>query len=84
MPENTLPGFRKALELGVTTLEMDVVISADREVVVSHDPWFSASICTKPDGTPVTEAEEQSLKLYHMTYEEIARYDCGSRAPEEL
>ena len=37
-PENTLPAFKVALELGVTTLELDTVISADHEVVVSHDP----------------------------------------------
>jgi glycerophosphoryl diester phosphodiesterase len=79
VPENTLPAFRRAIELGVTTLELDVVISADNEVVVSHDPWFSSKFCTKPDGTPVTADEEQSLKIYSMTYDEIARFDCGSR-----
>lgn len=84
MPENTLPAFRKALELGVTTLEMDVVVSADSEVVVSHEPWFSARICSKPDGTPVTQAEERSLTLYSMSYEEIARFDCGSRTLPEF
>ena len=79
LPENTIPGFEKALAFGVVTLEMDGVISADRQVVVSHDLHFSAALCTKPDGAPVTEAEEASLRLFAMPYAEIARYDCGRR-----
>ena len=81
LPENTLPAFRKALDLGVTTLEMDVVISADDQVVVSHEPWMSAEICTKPDGAPVTREEEHSLRIYSMPYEAVARFDCGLRRP---
>ncbi len=41
MPENTIPAMKKAIDLGVTTLEMDVVISKDNKVVVSHDPYFN-------------------------------------------
>ncbi len=67
------------MELGVTTLELDVVISADRKVVVSHEPWFSDLICTHPDGHPVTAAEAQQLRLFDMTYEQIRRFDCGIR-----
>jgi glycerophosphoryl diester phosphodiesterase len=78
-PENTMPAFRKALDLGVTTLELDVVISKDGEVVVSHEPWMSHVICTAPDGSPVEEETEAEHNLYEMTYEEIAAYDCGSR-----
>jgi glycerophosphoryl diester phosphodiesterase len=87
LPENTVPAFLKALELGVNTLEMDVVISQDGQVVVSHEPYFSADISTKPDGQPVTKAEQKSLNLYQMPYAEIARYDVGlrgnSRFPEQ-
>jgi glycerophosphoryl diester phosphodiesterase len=79
-PENTIPAFRKALDLGVTTLELDVVISQDGEVVVSHEPWMSHVICTAPDGSPVEEGTAADHNLYEMTYEEIAAYDCGSRA----
>ncbi len=78
-PENTLPAFRRALELGVTTLELDVVISADRKVVVSHEPWFSELICSHPDGHPVTAAEARRLRLFDMTYDQIRRFDCGMR-----
>jgi len=79
MPENSLPGFLKAVELGVTTLELDVVISKDGQIVVSHEPWMSSVICSHPDGTPVTKSEEKSLNLYKMNYEDIQRFDCGKR-----
>ena len=79
VPENTIPSFIYALDQGVTTLEMDVVISRDSMVVLSHEPWFSSQICSKADGTPVGEEEEKALNMYEMTYEEIRTFDCGSR-----
>jgi len=79
LPENTIPAFIKAVELGVNTLELDIAISKDRIPIVSHDPWMSPEICSKPDGTPVTEEEAKDLKIYGMTYAEIKQYDCGSR-----
>lgn len=79
MPENTIPAFLKALDLGVNTLELDVVISQDGQVVVSHEPYFNADFTTKPDGTPVTKPEQKILTLYRMPYAEIQRYDVGMR-----
>jgi glycerophosphoryl diester phosphodiesterase len=78
MPENTIPAFLKALDLGVTTLEMDVVISKDRQVVVSHEPYFNAAFSIKPDGTPVDKKEQKDLVLYQMDYTDIKQYDTGS------
>lgn len=40
MPENTIPAMIRALEMGVTTLEMDAVISKDQQVVLSHEPFL--------------------------------------------
>jgi glycerophosphoryl diester phosphodiesterase len=80
MPENSLPAFHKACELGVTTLEMDVVITADSQVVVSHEAWFSHEFCNKPDGSPITEAEEKQYNIYKMDYTEVQRYECGQLA----
>lgn len=79
MPENTIPAFLKAIDLGVTTLELDVCISKDRKVVVSHEPYFHAAYSTHPDGKPVTRSEEKSLNLYQMTYDEIRKFDTGKR-----
>ena len=79
MPENTIPAMLKAIDLGVTTLEMDVVITKDSEVILSHEPWMNAEISTKPNGKPVTEAEAPLLNIYRMTYAEAAQYDVGSK-----
>ena len=78
MPENSLPAFEKALELGVTTLELDVVISKDKAVIVSHDPWISPVFCLSPEGKELEGAIEALPKIYDLSYEEIKTYDCGS------
>jgi glycerophosphoryl diester phosphodiesterase len=79
MPENTISAFKKALDLGVTTLELDVCISKDGQVVVSHEPYMNALFCSKPDGSPVMKADEKVLNLYTMSYSEIKKYDSGIR-----
>src|SRR6266700_5282236 len=79
MPENTIPAYLKAIDLGVTTLEMDAVITKDSQVVMSHEPFFNHEITTKPDGSFVTEQEEKSLNIYQMTYEEVKTYDVGMK-----
>jgi len=84
LPENTIPAFIKAMEFNVKTLELDVAVSKDKQIIVTHEPWFNHQICAKPDGTPVTEKEEKSLRIYDMTYEEIKQYDCGSRGNERF
>ncbi len=79
MPENTIPAMITALGLGVTTLELDVVVTKDKQLVVSHEPFFNHEIATKPDGIPVSAAEELSLNIYRMTYEEVRKFDVGMR-----
>ncbi|MBC8153456.1 MAG: glycerophosphodiester phosphodiesterase [Bacteroidetes bacterium] len=79
MPENTVPAFLKALEIGVNTLELDVVISQDKQVVVSHEPYFNADFTIDPTGKPVDKKEQKNLNLYKMPYAEIKRYDTGSK-----
>jgi len=78
-PENSIPAFLTALDSGVTTLEMDVAITADNKVVVSHEPWMSAAICQDPAGTAFTAKEETKYNIYHMTYEQVSAWDCGSK-----
>jgi glycerophosphoryl diester phosphodiesterase len=79
MPENTLPAFMKAVELGVTTLELDLVVSADKELVVSHEPWMSHVICSHPNGKAVTKAEQKDLNIFEMPYKVVQTFDCGMR-----
>jgi glycerophosphoryl diester phosphodiesterase len=74
MPENTIPGFKKAM---VNTLEMDVVITKDKQVILSHEPFFNHEITTKADGSFVEESEEKTLNIFEMTYEETQKFDVG-------
>jgi glycerophosphoryl diester phosphodiesterase len=79
MPENTIPAMRTALDLGVTTLEMDVVITKDKKVVLSHDQWFGEEITTKPDGTFMGPREERKFNIYWMTYDDVKTFDVGMK-----
>ncbi len=79
LPENTIPSFIKAIEQGSDTIELDLVISKDKKVVVSHEPWFSYFISTAPDGTAITKENEKQHNIYAMSYDEVKKYDVGSR-----
>lgn len=79
LPENTIPSFIKALELGVTTLELDLVLTRDSVLLVSHEPWFHHDISSHPDGSPVTAAEARDLNIYQMTYQQTQLFDVGLR-----
>ena len=79
MPENTLAAFDHALELGVTTLEMDVAITADGVAVVTHDPALHAGL--------TRDAQEQWLAstgplIKHLTLAQVQRYDVGRLNPD--
>jgi glycerophosphoryl diester phosphodiesterase len=69
MPENTVEGFLHALHFPISTLELDVVITADSQIVVSHEPWFSNQICHC----------KEEYNLYRMRYSETQKIDCGSK-----
>ena len=83
-PENSIPAFIKALALNVTTLELDVVISKDHKVVVSHEPYMNHEIALDPFGKTISQNSELSLNLYAMTYESIKKYDCGSKTHQRF
>ncbi|WP_412560198.1 glycerophosphodiester phosphodiesterase family protein [Winogradskyella sp. MIT101101] len=79
LPENSLPAFEKAIDLGVHTLELDIAITKDKEVVVSHEPFISRFTCLNPEGNEIPEEMDMAYNLYHMTHEEIKEFDCGSK-----
>ena len=79
LPENTLPAFIKAIELGVTTVEMDVAITKDKLVVVSHEPWMNHEICLDKNGNEINRADEMRYNIYQMNYDEVKQFDCGSK-----
>ena len=79
LPENTIPAFIKALDLGVTTLELDLAVTKDSQLIISHEPWLNADICQNADNTPITKEEAEKRLIWHMTVDEVQKYDCGSR-----
>jgi len=79
MPENTVEGMLKALDLGVTTLEMDAVISKDKKVVLSQEPYFNNEISLMPNGKPISLKDQKKYNIYKMDYEEVKKFDVGSK-----
>jgi glycerophosphoryl diester phosphodiesterase len=84
MPENTIPAFLLALDSGVTTLELDIVVTKDKQLVVSHEPWVSGSICLDTAGNVIPTKEEKKFNIYQLTYEELRQFDCGSKPNKDF
>ena len=78
-PENSIPAFLSALQKGVDVIEMDVVISKDKKVVVSHEPFMASLYILQPDGKSILKNEERNFNLYQMDYEVIQQFDAGSK-----
>jgi glycerophosphoryl diester phosphodiesterase len=78
LPENTLPAFRKALEIGVTTLEMDCGVTRDGVVVVHHDRRLNPDVARGPDGKWVSSP---APLIKDLSFEELQRYDVGRIRP---
>lgn len=78
MPENTIAAMKNALDLDVNTLEFDLQLSQDGQVVVSHDNYFHPRYATRPDGSLIQE-EDPKEYLYTMPYDSIVKYDVGQR-----
>ncbi len=78
LSENTVAAFLKASDLGCDFLELDVVVNADGEVVVSHEPWMEHRICLDKNGDTIPATQERSLNIYRMTTAEVRECDCGS------
>lgn len=79
MPENTVPAFLHALDLGISSLELDVVVSADHRLVVSHEPFMNAEICAFADGSRFAGEEGVLMNIYRMTSDSLSNFDCGSQ-----
>lgn len=77
MPENTIPAMLKALELGVSTLEMDASVTRDEQVILSHEPFFNHQITTRAGGTFISEKEEKNFNIFRMSYAETLGFDVG-------
>jgi glycerophosphoryl diester phosphodiesterase len=84
MPENSIPAFLMALDSGVTTIELDLAVTKDKQLVVSHEPWMSASICMDPTGNTIDAKGERKYNIYQMTYAQVKQWDCGSKGNEQF
>ncbi len=78
MPENTFSSMKNAMKLHVNTLEFDLQLSGDKQVVVSHDNYFHSRYSMRPDSTLI-QKEDPKEYLYTMPYDSIAKYDVGLR-----
>lgn len=72
MPENSIPAFEYAVKIGADVLELDMAVTKDDIVVVSHDPEMNPKFCAGPEGSPKVIRE--------MTLAQLKRWDCGAKA----
>lgn len=84
MPENIIASMYKAIDHDVNTVEVDVVISKDKKVVISHDVYFHPDITTTPDGKYLDAKEAQKHLLYQMNYDSIKKYDVGLKPHKDF
>lgn len=81
-PENTIPAFVHAIEWNVDALEMDVVITGDSQVLVSHEPTMLPLIMAYPDGRPAMDEN-----IFTMSAAQAQTFLCGTqphpRFPEQ-
>ncbi|MBM9499954.1 glycerophosphodiester phosphodiesterase [Leptospira sp. 201903071] len=73
-PENTWPAFEEAIRQGMTTLELDTVLTKDKKIIIHHDSETNPVICQKKDGTEIL-----SRSLYELTLIELKQLDCGTK-----
>jgi glycerophosphoryl diester phosphodiesterase len=78
LPENTLPAFEKAIELGVTTLELDVGVSKDGSIIISHDRALNPDITRDASGAYLTTP----VLVHRLTLAELKTYDVGRINPD--
>lgn len=78
LPENTLPSFAKAVEIGVNTLELDVVMTKDSVIVISHDPDLNPDITRGADGKFL---EGRGPRIIDLSFAALQQYDVGALKP---
>ncbi|MDA8131966.1 MAG: glycerophosphodiester phosphodiesterase [Elusimicrobia bacterium] len=74
VPENTIPAFEAALMAGADVLEMDMNVTKDDVIVISHEPNVTPERCTGPEGAKL----EKPVPIRSLTLDELKKYDCGA------
>ena len=70
LPENTLEGFQYAIELGVDVVELDLVVTSDEKVIISHDPLVNTLIC---------QFDRPQVPFFTLPLKQVKKIDCGSK-----
>lgn len=78
MPENTIASEKNAINYDCI-LEMDLQMSKDKKIVVSHDPYFNSDFCLTPEGDSMTQKDGKSRWIYNMDYDSVAKYEVGMK-----
>ena len=73
-PENTIPAFAYAIEAGAQAIELDLQVTRDGVLVVSHDDCINSDLCLGPDGRRV----DGCPMIHDLLLSEVQSYDCGS------
>lgn len=76
VPANTVPAFLRAAATGCQWLEMDVVITGDGHVLVSHEPWMDHQSCRDPEGRRFSEEEGHAINIFALPLRVVQRYGC--------
>lgn len=79
-PENTLISFAYGMELGETTLEMDMQLTKDGHIVISHNPFLSPNLAKDPQGHYVKKDFQYDMRT--MTLDQIKQFDIGTMNPK--
>lgn len=79
MPENTIPAMEKGIEVGANTVELDVHISKDGQVLVYHDESFNPDYTSMPDGSDIPKDQRKRYTFYQMDYPEIRKFIIGRK-----
>ena len=79
LPENTLPGFERALAIGVDTLELDVGVTRDGVVVIHHDRRLNPDVARGPDGQWIAAP---GPTIHSLSFQELQGYDVGRIRPD--
>ena len=78
-PENTMSAFRNAIELGATTLELDLAMTKDGVIVISHDPYLSYKLVKNNKDSFISKY--RNIYIKDLTFSQIREYSVGSINP---
>lgn len=77
-PENTIVAMMSSVKHGVPVLELDLHVTRDNQVVVSHDPCLPVDRTLDPNGRKLERKSDMDYRIYAMDYDSLSHFDVGS------